>query len=122
MFIDFHGHSSRKNVFMYGPENSIMDKYYYESRIFPRLLSKKTEMFRYYSCIFKIEPEKKSTARSIFQQFHNIPLSFTIEASNGSYYDTGILKDFPFNARMWIEMGNEVGNGLGDYLSIVMAA
>lgn len=55
MFLDFHGHSVRKNVFMYGPENSIMDKYYYESRIFPRLVSKRTEMFRYYSCVFKIE-------------------------------------------------------------------
>lgn len=82
-----------------------MDKYYYESRIFPRLVSKRTEMFRYYSCVFKIEEEKKTTARSIFQQMHNIPLSFTVEASNGSYYNTEILKDFPFTAKMWIDMG-----------------
>ena len=33
---------------------------------------------------------------------HNIPLSFTIEASNSSYYDTNMLKDFPFNAKMWL--------------------
>jgi len=35
-------------------------------------------MFRYYSCVFKIEESKKTTARSIFQKMHNIPLSFTI--------------------------------------------
>ena len=59
-------------------------------------------MFSYYSCVFKIEESKKTTARSIFQKMHNIPLSFTIEASNSSYYDTNMLKDFPFNAKMWL--------------------
>ncbi len=38
MFLDFHGHSTKKNVFAYGPEFPIMDKFYYESRIFAKLL------------------------------------------------------------------------------------
>lgn len=59
-------------------------------------------MFRYYSCIFKIEEDKKSTARAVFQQMYGIPLCYTVEASNGSYYSTEILKDFPFNAKMWV--------------------
>ena len=29
MFLDFHGHSIKKNVFMYGPEFPIIDKNYY---------------------------------------------------------------------------------------------
>jgi hypothetical protein len=29
MFLDFHGHSIKKNVFMYGPEYPITEKYYY---------------------------------------------------------------------------------------------
>ena len=54
MFLDFHGHSQKKNTFMYGPEFPIIEKYYYEARIFPKLLGNITPMFRYYSCIFKI--------------------------------------------------------------------
>ena len=45
-------------------------------------------MFRYYSCVFKIEDIKKTTARAIFLKYLNIPICYTIEASNGSYYDT----------------------------------
>ena len=88
LYLDFHGHSVRKNVFMYGPEFTLMDNEYYESRIFPKIIDNRTEMFRYYSCIFKITEEKKTTARAIFLKQHNISLSYTIEASNGSYYDS----------------------------------
>lgn len=106
MFLDIHGHSVKKNVFMYGPEYNIMDSYYYESRILPRMLSKRTPMFRYYSCVFKIEEAKKTTARAIFNKLFDIPMCFTIEASNGSYYDTELLKDIPFTQDLWILMGN----------------
>lgn len=54
MFLDFHGHSVKKNVFMYGPEFSITNKSYYDCRIFPKILSDCTNMFRYYSCMFKV--------------------------------------------------------------------
>lgn len=58
LFLDFHGHSIKKNVFMYGPEFPITDRYYYESKILPRMLGRNTEMFRYYSCIFRISSFK----------------------------------------------------------------
>lgn len=54
MFIDFHGHATKKNAFMYGPEYTLAERAYYEARMLPRILSKQTKMFRYYSCIFKI--------------------------------------------------------------------
>ena len=54
MFLDFHGHSVKKNVFMYGPEFPIIQRQYYECRVFPKLLGNSTNMFRYYSCSFKI--------------------------------------------------------------------
>lgn len=44
-------------------------------------------MFRYYSCSFKISEDKKTTARAIFLKNISIPFSFTVEASNGSFYD-----------------------------------
>ena len=57
-FIDFHGHSSKKNVFIYGPDYKIEDRQYLMCRVFPKLISKKTEAFRYYSCMFRISGSK----------------------------------------------------------------
>ena len=37
-----------------------------------------------------------------------IPLSYTIEASNGSYYDHETLKDIPFKEDSWKKMGTEL--------------
>jgi hypothetical protein len=40
MFLDLHGHSTKKNVFAYGPEFPITEKFYYQSRIFAKMLEK----------------------------------------------------------------------------------
>jgi len=65
IFLDFHGHSTKKNVFMYGPNYPIDHRNYLASRIFPKIVSKITTAFRYYSCIFKISECKINTARSL---------------------------------------------------------
>lgn len=87
MFLDFHGHSTKKNTFVYGPEFPIIDRFYYEARLFPKLISNSTCMFRYYSCSFKINELKETTARAVMLRRLNIPLSYTIETSNGCYFD-----------------------------------
>jgi hypothetical protein len=101
MFLDFHGHSTKKNTFMYGPEFPIVERYYYEARIFPKLLGNATPMFRYYSCIFKINEFKETTARAVLLRRLAIPLSYTIETSNGSYFDYELLKDVPYTLPLW---------------------
>jgi hypothetical protein len=66
LYLDFHGHSSKKNAFSYGPAYKISDTEYYKAKLLPKLTSLKTPMFRYYSCIFRIAEGKKDTARSVF--------------------------------------------------------
>lgn len=105
LFLDFHGHSVKKNVFMYGPEYPIIHRHYYDCRLFPKLLSDHTKMFRFYSCIFKVSEFKYSTARAVLLRKLNIPFSYTIESSNGSYYDNEQLKDIAFNEKSWEHMG-----------------
>lgn len=38
MYLDFHGHSRKKNTFFYGPAYAIHEPNYYKSRIFPKLV------------------------------------------------------------------------------------
>ncbi len=37
-YFDFHGHSSKKNLFSYGPDHSPRNIYYFKSRILPKLV------------------------------------------------------------------------------------
>jgi len=55
MYLDFHGHSRKKNTFFYGPAFAVNEPNYYKTRIFPKLIEKKNSNFRYYSCSFNID-------------------------------------------------------------------
>ena len=78
MYLDFHGHSSKKNTFVYGPSYNLGDANYLKCRLFPRLIEKVNSSFRFYSCSFMIAEEKKTTARAIMFQRYKIPFVYTV--------------------------------------------
>jgi cytosolic carboxypeptidase protein 2/3 len=41
-FIDIHGHSRKKSVFMYGPHYPLHNERYFKSRVLPKLLDERT--------------------------------------------------------------------------------
>lgn len=41
-FIDIHGHSRKKSVFMYGPHFPLHNEKYFKSKVLPKLLDDKT--------------------------------------------------------------------------------
>jgi cytosolic carboxypeptidase protein 2/3 len=53
-FMDIHGHSRKKSIFIYGPHFPLHNEKYLKMRVLPKLLSERTEMFRFYSCKFRI--------------------------------------------------------------------
>ena len=65
MFLDFHGHSRKKNMFLFGPNYNITQSEYYKARVMPKYLSQLTHVFRYYGCIYSISPCKITTARAV---------------------------------------------------------
>lgn len=79
--IDMHGHSKKKNIFIYGPHYPIHHENYFKMRIIPKLLSEETSMFRYFSCRFRLEASKMKTARIVLFKEFGIFNSFTLEAS-----------------------------------------
>ena len=52
LYCDIHGHSRQKNLFMYGCQNSKMDRL--KEKIFPYLYSKRSEYFSMANCNFQI--------------------------------------------------------------------
>lgn len=87
MYLDFHGHSRKKNTFFYGPSYSIHEPNYYKCRILAKLIEKVDSNFRFHSCSFSIDEEKKQTARAVMLEQLHVPFAYTIETSIGFYYD-----------------------------------
>ncbi|OMJ87923.1 hypothetical protein SteCoe_10247 [Stentor coeruleus] len=85
LYCDMHGHSIKKDIFMYGCYNSgkeVLDiKKNVFIRLIPYVLSLKNDNFSFKNSKFRIEKGKISTARVVnFTEF-NILSSFTLEAS-----------------------------------------
>ena len=76
---DLHGHSRRKNVFMYGNTEINCPE---STRIFPYLMSKiASQHFSYDYSRFKVQKNKESTARVTLWRELKVPNIFTMEAS-----------------------------------------
>lgn len=85
LFCDIHGHSRKKNVFMYGCaypgsdfEGSKKNNFI---KILPLLLSQRNKCFSFKDCTFACEKEKESTARIVVFKELGITHSYTLEAS-----------------------------------------
>ena len=78
LICDFHGHSKKKNIFMYGcniPESPEV------TRCIPFIISKSSPYFYYPYCSFRMQKAKESTMRiSLFKET-KIPTIYTLEAS-----------------------------------------
>jgi hypothetical protein len=78
LICDLHGHSRRKNVFMYGcningrPETT---------RIIPFLMGKISQFFCYDYCRFKMQRSKESTMRIALFKETRIPEVYTMEST-----------------------------------------
>lgn len=116
-FLDFHGHSVRKNVFVYGPEYEIWESNYYRTRMLPKIMAGRTEVFRYYSCLFRISHWKRTTARAVFLK--HIPHCYTVEASVGSYYSPQEKADVPFTPPRWQLVGKTILQSMVEYLQML---
>lgn len=104
-------------MFIYGPDYKMADGYYMVSRIFPKFISKMTDTFRYYSCIFKISKSKQSTGRAVMLREFGIPFCYTVESSAYSYVNS--QGETPFTPSLYERTGATIAEGLGRYLQIL---
>jgi hypothetical protein len=117
-FIDLHAHSRKKNVFIYGPHYPLHDEKYYRMRVLPKLLSERTEMFRYFGCKFRNDESKKKAARLVVWREHKLPYSYTLEASFHGYL-TPQRTTVPFDEELLMKMGSLICDGLLDYVLLL---
>jgi cytosolic carboxypeptidase protein 2/3 len=107
-FVDIHGHSRKKSVFMYGPNYPLHSQKYFKARMLPKLLDEKSEIFRYYSCKFRVDSSKLSAARVVVNREFRVMSCYTLEASMHAY----IAKDRS-TKEITLQQLNDHGKDLG---------
>lgn len=116
LYCDFHGHSRRKNVFMYGC-NSNKPGETDKEKIFPKLLSKNCSLFSFLDSCFDIQKSKESTARVVIWREFGILNSYTLEASFcGADFEKFV--DYHFNREMLEEVGRQFCETLHDFCDL----
>jgi hypothetical protein len=81
MFLDIHGHSQNKNLFIFGCSNNNYPEHVMKERIFPLIAHQNIDSFYFDSCKFNIEQSKFSTGRISVRELFGIINSFTFEIS-----------------------------------------
>ncbi|XP_070123063.1 cytosolic carboxypeptidase 4 isoform X3 [Equus caballus] len=93
VFCDFHGHSQKKNVFLYGcsiketlwqAESTVGTSTLVEDvsyRTLPKILDKLAPAFTMSSCSFLVEKSRASTARVVVWREMGVSRSYTMESS-----------------------------------------
>ncbi|KAM5176482.1 cytosolic carboxypeptidase 4 isoform 1-T1 [Callospermophilus lateralis] len=93
VFCDFHGHSQKKNVFLYGcsvketlwqagctvSASTLLEDVSY--RTLPKILDKLAPAFTMSSCSFLVEKSRASTARVVVWREMGVSRSYTMESS-----------------------------------------
>ncbi|XP_048656398.1 cytosolic carboxypeptidase 1 isoform X3 [Marmota marmota marmota] len=123
VYCDYHGHSRKKNVFMYGC--SIKETVWHtndnasscdvvedmEYRTLPKILSHIAPAFCMSSCSFVVEKSKESTARVVVWREIGVQRSYTMESTLCGC-DQGKYKGLQIGTRELEEMGAKFCVGL----------
>ncbi|XP_051525986.1 cytosolic carboxypeptidase 1-like isoform X2 [Myxocyprinus asiaticus] len=123
VFCDYHGHSRKKNVFMYGC--SIKETVWQTNvntsncdlhedlgyRTLPKLLSQMAPAFSLSSCSFVVERSKEATARVVVWREIGVQRSYTMESTLCGC-DQGKYKGLQIGTRELEEMGAQFCMGL----------
>ncbi|KAM6931144.1 cytosolic carboxypeptidase 1 isoform 1-T1 [Xenentodon cancila] len=116
VFCDYHGHSRKKNVFMYGC--SVKETVWQSNisasssdlledlgdRTLPKILSQIAPAFSMASCSFVVERSKESTARVVVWREIGVQRSYTMESTLCGC-DQGKYKGYQIGTRELEEMG-----------------
>ncbi|XP_019868764.1 cytosolic carboxypeptidase Nna1 isoform X2 [Aethina tumida] len=114
LYCDFHAHSRRHNIFIYGCETRRGAERRLQEQVFPLMLHKNTaDKFSFESCTFRIQKAKEGTGRVVMWMM-GIANSYTLEATFAGS-TLGNRADTHFNTQDYEQMGKSFCQTLLDY-------
>ena len=103
LYIDIHGHSRKKNTFIYGWHNKGSDKKNYE-KLFPLIFNKNHPAFSFEEWNFNIQKDKEGTGRVVVRREYAVINSYTLEVSMFGA-DKGPHKDWHYTPSQLRDIG-----------------
>ncbi|KAL4508114.1 hypothetical protein ABPG72_021487 [Tetrahymena utriculariae] len=100
LYCDFHGHSRKKNIFMYGCSGKDPNK---REQVFPLLMRNNCNVFSFKDCSFQIQKDREGSARIAIWKEFNILNCYTLEISFCGA-DLGKYEYFHFNLDIYKEI------------------
>merc|ERR1712032_1619222 len=95
LFIDMHGHSRRKDLFMFGCQDG-KESIENNAALVPHLMSRNCPYFNLDNCSYRVSKAKTSCGRVTVWKDKKIPFSYTMEASlcgsNTEHFHTSHLE------------------------------
>ncbi|XP_076102521.1 cytosolic carboxypeptidase 1-like isoform X2 [Mytilus galloprovincialis] len=126
VYCDYHGHSRRKNIFLYGcsptmswiPNDSVnpattgnrMEDNAYKT--LPRILHLTSPVFSWPNCSFLVEKAKETTARVVVWRQIGVLRSYTMESTYCGIDRDGKFKDQHITTSMMEDMGQKFSEAL----------
>lgn len=121
VYCDYHGHSRRKNIFLYGCSpsmswipNDIQNPAVTGNRgednsfkTLPRILHLTSPVFSWQNCSFVVEKAKETTARMVVWRQIGVIRSYTMESSYCGIDKDGKYKDQHISTTMLEDMGQK---------------
>ncbi|TNN29194.1 Cytosolic carboxypeptidase 1 [Liparis tanakae] len=114
VFCDYHGHSRKKNVFLYGCsvketlwQSAVSTEGVKEDpgyRTIPKTLDRLAPAFSFNSCNYLVEKSRCSTARVVVWREMGVLRSYTLESTHNGC-DQGVYKGLQTGTRELQEMG-----------------
>ncbi|XP_031226768.1 cytosolic carboxypeptidase 2 isoform X4 [Mastomys coucha] len=113
LYCDFHGHSRKNNIFLYGCHSN-NHKHWLHERVFPLMLSKNApDKFSFDSCNFKVQKCKEGTGRVVMWRM-GIINSYTMESTFGGS-TLGSKRDTHFTIEDLKSLGYHVCDTILDF-------
>ena len=104
-FMDIHGHSRKRNAFIYGCHNKGSDLKNHE-KVFLLRFNKNSHSFSFEDWNFNIQKDREGTGRVVVRREYRVVNSFTLEISMFGP-DKGNFKDFHYTPNLLKEIGKE---------------
>lgn len=121
LFCDIHGHSTKKNAFIYGCNTAAEGGFcsWTKVRLLPRIIAKQTYMFNINDCCFRVTGDKSGTARITVWREFKVTNSFTLEVSLWGYdYGREVM---PFTDKKLEQLGVDFLLSILEYSYILNA-
>uniref|UniRef100_A0A7M5X5T7 Peptidase M14 domain-containing protein n=1 Tax=Clytia hemisphaerica TaxID=252671 RepID=A0A7M5X5T7_9CNID len=115
LYCDLHGHSRKKNIFVYGCENK-QEKLStrLNTRLFPYILAKNApDKFSFTNCRFRVQKNKEGTGRVVMWNT-GIRYSYTLEASFCGSSSSQGTEEYHYGVQDYEEMGYHFCDSLLD--------